>query len=366
MALSILGIGTVTALGSGIETLQEGLKGNIQPRIESKTILTDKGSINLAVYKALVEGIDRFIDKRALRRIDYFAQLALLSTYLALEDAKVELTDKSRIGVIFGSGYGPTRTTFKFLDNVIEDGDFGASPTHFANSVHNSLASQVSIFLKISGPCSTITCFEHTLSNVLITAQNWLDQGIVDFVLAGLGDEYCDVLGYAAAAMNAGKTTQLQPFNFRDCTFLPGEGHITFLFSGDGREKTKYGVIKKMTLRRKIDTVVAELSETSNPLMINACGWRTQNESFAKLIFNDRPLAAYTGLYGSMPIGAALDLAIAAISLKEKTLFPAPQGSMLSNQNLKIIRKKQILRNTAISCLEYCDQDEFNIYQLEI
>ncbi|MEJ2543396.1 MAG: beta-ketoacyl synthase chain length factor, partial [Calditrichaceae bacterium] len=202
MSLSILGIGTVSALGSGVETLRQGLQGKVKPNIEEKVIPASGGEKRLPVYQPIAAGLDRFIPKRALRRVDQFAQIALLSTYLAIEDAGIEFEDKSRVGVVFGSGYGPTRTTFKFLDNIIDDGDIGASPTHFANSVHNALASQASIFLGLTGPCSTVTCFEHTLSNVLLTAKDWLDQDVVDYVLLGLGDEYCDVLGYAAEGMN--------------------------------------------------------------------------------------------------------------------------------------------------------------------
>ncbi len=139
MGLSILGIGTVSSLGSGVQTFREGLQGKIKPNIKEKIIPTANGEKILPIYQPVAEGIDRFIPKRALRRVDQFAQLALLSTHLAIEDAGIEFDDKSRVGVVFGSGYGPTRTTFKFLDNVIDDGDIGASPTHFANSVRKFL-----------------------------------------------------------------------------------------------------------------------------------------------------------------------------------------------------------------------------------
>jgi len=365
MALSILGIGTVSALGSGVDSLITGLEGEIEPRIEKVSISTKSGERNLPIYKPRIEGLDRFVPKKALRRIDGFAQIALLSTYLAIENAGIEFEDNSRVGVIFGSGYGPTRTTFKFLDNIINDGDIGASPTHFANSVHNSLASQVSIFLKLTGPCSTITCFEHTLSNVLFTAQNWLDQNIVDYVLVGLGDEYCDVLGYSAAGLDAGKKEKIQPFEFDLCTYLPGEGHITFLMANSFGAKNKYANIEKIQLRKKFTEIDTTNLQSSEALIINTNGWRSHGKTFSKINMNEIRVGAYASLYGSMPIGCAFDLAIGAICLKEKKLFLIPE--ITTNQQMPsnaISGITDISGNKNITCLEYCDRDEFNLYTL--
>src|SRR3972149_3161853 len=139
----------------------------------------------------------KYTDKRQDSRIDRFIQMALLSSFLAIEDSGLILDDRTRIGIIFGSGYGPLQTTFRFLDSLIDFGDKCASPTLFANSVHNSLASHVSILLKVQGPCLTVTCFEQTTFSVMTTAINWLREGTADYVLAGVGDEYCDVRGYA-------------------------------------------------------------------------------------------------------------------------------------------------------------------------
>jgi 3-oxoacyl-[acyl-carrier-protein] synthase II len=351
MDLSILGIGTVSALGSGVQTLREGLQGKIKPNIEEKIIPAADGEKKLLVYQPVAEGIDRFIPKRALRRVDQFAQLALLSTHLAIEDAGIEFDDKSRVGVVFGSGYGPTRTTFKFLDNVINDGDIGASPTHFANSVHNALASQVSIFLGLTGPCSTVTCFEHSLSNVLITAKDWLNQDLVDYVLVGLGDEYCDVLGYAAAGMNSGKANDLNPLDFENCTFLPGEGHITFLISNEKSEQQGYAKISEIQMRKNVEEINSIISD--DPVIVNASGKVDQGKTLSKLKQNR--LKSYTSLYGGMPTSSAFDLAVACLSFKDKKLYPVP--------GLK--DNKEVLDNT-IACLEFCQEDEFNVYRLKL
>lgn len=334
MTLSILGIGPVSALGCGRTSLQQALNNDIKPNIEIENIPAREGTIPLPVYKPVMEGLDRYIDKRALRRIDYFAQMALLSAFLAIEDAGLEFTDKSRVGVIFGSGYGPTRTTFKFLDNIIDDGDFGASPTHFANSVHNALASQVSIFLKLTGPCSTVTCFEYTLSSVLITAQNWLEEGIVDYVLVGLGDEYCPVLGYAATTMGAAEATTLEPLDLERCTFLPGEGHITFVLGRS--QKSPYPAIQEIKIRQSAEAINGNTAWQNQRIILGANGRRDQSTSFKKLNLSFLRPDVYGHLFGSMPVGCAFDIAMAALLADDR-------GAI---------------------CIEYCDRDAFNCYVL--
>lgn len=335
MVLSILGIGTVSALGSGIQTLKEGLQDSIKPQIIIEEIESPEGPVQLPVYKAQPDGLDRFVPKRALRRVDPFARMALLSSHLAIEDSGLEINDLSRVGIVFGSGHGASQTTFNFLDGIIDDGDRGASPTHFANSVHNALASQVSIFMKATGPCSTITCFEHSVSQVFFTAQTWLDQGIVDYVLAGFGDEYCDVLGYAAAGFNGQSVKKNEPLDFGKCSFTPGEGHITFLLSR-GEKETKYGKLE--TVNR--NQTVAEINASQcldGTIYLAAKGNQAEGRGYRHL---DLPgsVEVHSHLYGSMPLGAAFEIAAAAVSVESGA--------------------------KEISCVEYAGRERFNLYSV--
>lgn len=365
MALCVLGIGTVCALGSGIDNFKLGLKAERQPNIVQMPVKHAHGAFNLPVYQALVEGLDRFIPRRALRRIDGFAKMALLSTHLAIEDAGIEFEDKSRVGIIVGSGNGPIRTTFSLLDGIIDYGDHCASPIHFANSLHNALASQISIFLNINGPCTTITCFNHTVANVLLTAQNWLNVGMVDYIIAGLGDEYCDVLGYSAVAYGAGNSDSIQPFNFKTCTFLPGEGYVTYLLTRDS-EKSMYGNIEKININKPVSEIEEEILSDSKAVLLSAKGIISENESFEKIDLTNKKVAAYSPLYGSMPVTAAFDISTALVSLKDKVIYPSPQNEANSDEGMNIINQKiKLDKNSSITCIELAEKDSFNIYVLK-
>lgn len=317
MSISVLGIGTVSALGCGIETLRAGLEGRVKPAIGKHKIVTAGGEDSLKVYTAGVTGLDRFVARPALRRIDRFIQMALLSSFLAVEDSGVILEDRTRIGIIFGSGYGPLQTTFSFLDSLIDFGDKCASPTLFANSVHNSLASNVSILLKLQGPCLTVTCFEQTTCAVMSTAINWLHDGSADYVLAGVGDEYCDVRGYATLLSGSSGCSDIRPLSFDECSYLPGEGFAAFLL-GKGPADRSYCRMTRSETGRK------EISGDHEVLFLAANGDKETGRFYKPLTDNRRSVSAYSPLYGGMPAGNGFDIAIAALSLKTGVIYPSP------------------------------------------
>ena len=341
MKPSILGMGSVSALGCGIETLREGLLSERQPNIVKRELMTASGTKTLPVYSSTVEGLDRFIPRNKLRRTDRFLQMGLLSSYLAIEESGLEIKDKNRVGIIFGTGYGPLQTSFNFFDTLIDDGDKCASPTMFANSVHNSLVSNVSIALKIEGPCQTLTCFDMTTAAVFSTASNWIESGIVDYVLAGVGDEYCEVRGYASLLSGSDEEKTLSPMNFKDCTYLPGEGFVAFLL-GRGESNKGYG---------KIDSVnsgtIKDLDlKGANAHFLAANGNSRTGPYYDQLNRQDVPAFTYSDLYGGMPVGHGFDVAIAALSLKEGTLYsPQDRSGTSSVSDL-----------TTIGCIQ-CDDN---------
>ena len=316
MKPSILGIGSVSALGCGISTIKEGLLAERRPNIEKKRLLTAEGEKTLPVYSSTVEGLDRFIPRNKLRRVDPFLQMGLLSSYLAFEDSGIEIEDKSRVGIIFGTGFGPLQTSFSFFDTLIDDGDKCASPTLFANSVHNSMVSNVSIALKIEGPCQTLTCFDMTTAAVFSTASSWIESGVVDYVLAGVGDEYCEVRGYA---------TLLSGSKNKDCSYLPGEGFVAFLLGGENRQG--YGTIDNVKTGRIKDLDFSR----ADAHFLAANGDSGTGTYYDQIGRGNAPHFSYSHLYGGMPVGQGFDVAIAALSIKEGNLYSPLDGSEKKN-----------------------------------
>jgi len=179
MRLAIQGIGLATPIGG-----KEELKAAIGAKA---TTLSDSS-------KTDTSSLGDFIPARKLRRIDHFTRMSLLAAYRALQDAGKLEDLPPRLGIVITTGYGPSQTTFDFLDSIIEDGAHLASPLAFSHSVHNIPAGVLSMQLGIPCPQTTICQLRQPVTAGLRTAALWLADGTADTVLFGAIDESTPLL----------------------------------------------------------------------------------------------------------------------------------------------------------------------------
>ena len=225
------GIGGVGGFGGGIADLSRALDEGIG-RPGSLTVPTGSGPIAFPAFRADTSRLKEFVPVRTLRRIDQFSRLALLGSYLALADAGLADTGQERLGVIVASGYGATGVTYAFLKSFIDDGDVCASPTHFANSVHNSAAANLSILLNARGPSLTVSQFDLSVPSALASARQWLLEDRVDRVLFGAVEELSELIGYAwYRQRGAPQSVSMTPLRTEKETAIPAEGAAFLLFS---------------------------------------------------------------------------------------------------------------------------------------
>jgi len=138
---------------------------------------------------------ERFTPNR-IRRLDPYSQAALLAAGLALEGGTggwfANATDSDampQLGLIVCTGLGPVPSTNAFMDSFLDFGPQGASPTAFAQTVHNLAASTISMFLDIQGPMYTVSQPGLGLASALCTARAWLSEGRVRAILMGAVDD---------------------------------------------------------------------------------------------------------------------------------------------------------------------------------
>jgi 3-oxoacyl-[acyl-carrier-protein] synthase II len=314
--LAIQGMGVLGGFGCGAADLEARLADGATAPAELVVPVAGE-ELRLAAYRADTAPLERFLNKRQTRRIDHFSKMALLGAYLALEDAGVLEAPRDRMGVVIASGYGPTRTTFSFLDSVLDDGDAFASPTHFSNSVHNAAAAHVAIQLKAAGPSLTVSQFEMSVASALLTARHWLAAGRVDSVLFGAVDEVCAVLGYCWESFFPGTGGRIEPFAFDRQTAVPGEGAAFFLLTRD--EEARYGHIAEVNQGRARKGLFS-----GGTWLLNADGHRACSASYPDLVTGPAAVAAWTPHFGSLPVGQAFDLAVAALAARDGRLPATP------------------------------------------
>jgi len=356
MQMAIQGIGLTGGFGSGVESLHAALQsGEI---VTQQGQVEHKGKIDtFPAYLASLDGLEEFIPKRALRRIDHCSRMTLLTACLALKDAGMFEAERTRMGVIIASGYGPLKTTFDFLDSYLDFGYACSSPTHFSNSVHNAAAAHVSMQLKTTAPSLTVTQFEMSVPSALLTAQQWLAEGRVDQVLFGAVDEQCDVLRYCRQQFFAdGELGPLQPFAFNKQSAVAGEGAVFFVLTRD--ETAAYSHIDEVKLGNH---AVCPVSLAQDELLILGADGHKECGRWYEEAAAGNETAAYTPFYGSFPAAAGFDLAVAALSLRNNRLYTSPESTGPTKLTLAEPRD---LNGTPLACLKFGLAGEYGLTRM--
>jgi len=359
MKIAVQGIGVVGGFGCGLEALRAAIsKGESKTQVVQ--VKTSGGPCDMHAFIADTAGLDDFVNKRVLRRADHYSRMALLAAHLALADAGKLEGDRSHTGIIIASGYGPCRTTLAFLDTFIYDGDNLSSPTFFSNSVQNAAVANVSMILNITGPGLTVSQFEMSVPSALITAQKWLEEKRVDSVLFGAVDEYYDVLGYFWHRFYGKTATDnhlMKPFAYDLQTAVPGEGAAFFLLTEADEQAPGYGCIDEVIMGRCGKNPITAADNTY--FFVGADGHKACGNYYRDYIPENVRLTAYAPVYGSLPIGPAFDMAIGAMSMKNRKVFCNNNETDEGNRYDAVL-----LNNEKISCLNINSFGEWGLIKL--
>src|SRR5438046_9069666 len=101
-------MGTINPLGKNLDEYWDGLiEGRSTARTVEGTYPTDKLTTKFACE---IQGYDptTYLDRKAASRMSRFAQMAVIASDLALEDAALDVSkeERLRVGVDLGTGIG--------------------------------------------------------------------------------------------------------------------------------------------------------------------------------------------------------------------------------------------------------------------
>ncbi len=86
----------------------------------------------------------QFISPVLSRRMSRIIKRSIVASQICLQDAGCEMPE----AIISGTGLGCIEETEKFLLSMIEQKELFLQPTHFIQSTHNTISSQIAMFLK--------------------------------------------------------------------------------------------------------------------------------------------------------------------------------------------------------------------------
>lgn len=228
----ITGLGCVTPLGTGREEFWSNIKAGVSG-IDKIT------NFDASTYQTQIAGEvknfhpEEYISKKELKRLDKFAQFAVVSAKLAVEDANLDLdkVDRERFGVIIGSGIGGVEAIETQHKILLEKGNKRVSSLFVPMMIGNMAAGQVSIFLGAKGPntnvCTACASGTHSIGDAFKVIQ----RGDADIMVAGGSEAAVTGLAFAGfcnmkamSTRNDNPKTASRPFDKDRDGFVMGEG----------------------------------------------------------------------------------------------------------------------------------------------
>jgi 3-oxoacyl-[acyl-carrier-protein] synthase II len=213
--VAITGIGAVTPLGVGADTLHE--------RWVAGTSGIEDGLGRCSEF----EPTDH-LTRRQVRRTDRFTQLALVAAGEAIAQAGLEEApyDRTEVGSVIGTGIGGLATIESEHTTLKEQGQGKVSPHCVPQMMANSAAGALAIEHDLRGQCFGTVSACAAGATAVGSAARMVAHGDADACVAGGSESAITPLAMAAfAEMGATSDTGIsRPFDRRRDGFVMGEG----------------------------------------------------------------------------------------------------------------------------------------------
>lgn len=229
----VTGMGALTPIGNTKDEYWEGLKSGKSGCAPITYFDTEKFKTKFACELKNYNPEDYF-DRKEARKLDRFAQYALISSDEAIADSGLDLNtvDKFRVGVIWGAGIGGLET---FQNEVIGyaegDGTPRFNPFFIPKMIADIAPGNISIKHGFMGPNYTTVSACASSANALIDALNYIRLGHVDVVVSGGSEAAVTIAGmggfnamHALSTRNESPETASRPFDATRDGFVLGEG----------------------------------------------------------------------------------------------------------------------------------------------
>jgi 3-oxoacyl-[acyl-carrier-protein] synthase II len=229
----VTGMGALTPLGNNIQdywkALSNGVSGADMVTLFDTTKFKTKFACEVKNFNP-----EDYMDRKEARKMDRFAQFAAVTTDEAIIDSGINLEkiDKTKIGVIWGSGIGGLTSFFnESVDFARGDGTPRFSPFFITKMISDIAGGLVSIKYGFGGPNYTTVSACASSNNALIDAYLNIKLGKSPLIITG-GSEACinePAMGgfstmKALSERNDDPKTASRPFDKNRDGFVLGEG----------------------------------------------------------------------------------------------------------------------------------------------
>ena len=182
----VTGMGAITPIGNGVEAFWEGIR---QERIGFGLITKfDAGGYRCSLAAEVKDfEPERYMDKKAARRMELFCQYAVAAAGEALADAALDMEkeDACRVGCFVGSGVGSLQAMERECARLSEKGPSRVGPLFVPLMISNMAAGNVSIAYGLKGKSLNVATACATGANSIGEAFRSIQYGETDVCVAG-------------------------------------------------------------------------------------------------------------------------------------------------------------------------------------
>ncbi len=237
----VTGMGALTPIGLTVEEFWNGL---MEGKSGSATITSFDTSRLDTKFACELKGFDvtKFMDRKSARRLDKYAQYAASAAMQAVSDSCLNpetLSDdqKSRIGVIFGSGIGGIETFYKQSIINHTEGPQRISPFFIPMLIPDIASGFISIHYGFRGPNYCIVSACATANNNMIDGFMLIKNDFADVIITGGSEAAINEISLggfnasrALSTRNDSPETASRPFDVTRDGFVMGEGGGALVF----------------------------------------------------------------------------------------------------------------------------------------
>lgn len=197
----VTGMGVVSCFGSDVDQFYQSL-------LEGKSGIKPISQFPCAEYPTRFAGsvqdfeVGDYMDKKQARRVDPFIRYAMVAGKKAMENAgltseTLEKLDKSRCGVLVGSGMGGMTTFSEGNKTLLEKGFNRITPFFVPFIITNMAGGLLAIDLGFTGPNYSISTACATANYAIVSAAQHIERGDADLMVCGGTEAPINPIGVA-------------------------------------------------------------------------------------------------------------------------------------------------------------------------
>src|SRR6266480_756499 len=244
----ITGIGPITCIGYGRENFWNAI-------LAEKSGINNIASFDPSVFRVRSAGEIRdwdpevFFSPHRLKRLDRYAQFAVVSAQLALDDAQIEYSrekPQDRIGVSFGTALGGVCKAEDQYIRYLKKGARGVQPTLavqvFGGSAHSNIA--IDFGFRGVGTTNSNSCASGTVS--VGEALRYIRDDFADMIVAGGAEAPLTTITIGAfdiiktmSRWPGDPALACRPFDLLRDGFVMGEGAASLIIEELGHARAR-------------------------------------------------------------------------------------------------------------------------------